>query len=260
MNPFCRKIVFTILLALPVSLLAENTNTPLPSLKLIIQRVIQQAKNETDNERRFDERYGYTRTKITVFRNSAGQVKKREEKTDVHSPIAPAPAPAVVIQTNSAPEKTEAISDTHSNVHGQQLKKSDFLLNEDLLNRFVFTLVGRELLDGRPMLILDFVPANKKLPERNLKDRFINQAAGRVWIDEGDYSVAKAILHLTRRVNVGFGLVGAVWKFDYGFEREQTPDGLWFTHKVDWHLEGREVIIDRTVDYHETVTNLHRLE
>ena len=49
-----------------------------------------------------------------------------------------------------------------------------------------------------------------------------------------------------------------MWKFDYGFERERTDDGLWFTRGVDWHLEGREVVFNRKVDYHEKMIDVHR--
>lgn len=253
-------MVVAILLAAPVSLLAADTNAPLPSFATVLQHVLDRVKDESSNDHAFDARYCYTRTKVTEFRNSAGQLKKREAKTDVHIP-APAAATLTTVSKQATapkpdPEKTEAVSDTHSNVRGQQLKKSDILLNEDLVSRFVFTMVGRELLNGRPALVVDFVPANKKLPERNLKERFINKAAGRIWIDAADYSLVKADLHLTQQVNVAWGLVGAVWKFHYGFERERTPDGLWFTHGVDWHLEGREVIVNRIVDYHETTSDI----
>ena len=71
-----------------------------------------------------------------------------------------------------------------SNVRGRAFEKRDFTLNGDLLGRFQFTAAGREMVNGRPMLMLDFKPANKKLPERTLKDKFINKAAGRVWVDE----------------------------------------------------------------------------
>ncbi|MGB7767865.1 MAG: hypothetical protein WBN22_03310 [Verrucomicrobiia bacterium] len=249
-----------ILLAQPVPLFAANTNAPLPTLASLLQHVLQRAKDEGGNDRAFDERYRYTRTKVTEFRNSAGQLKKREAKTDVHVPTAPSPAPATAVQPGPEPEKTEAVSDTHSNVRGQQFKKSEFLLNEDLVNRFEFTIVGRALVHGRPTWMVDFVPANRILPERNLKERFINKAAGRVWIDAADYSLVKAELHLTQQVNVGWGLVGAVWEFNYGFERERTADGLWFPREVHWHLEGREVIINRIVDYHETTSDFRKLK
>lgn len=247
-----------------LSLLAASPDAPLPTFASLLQNVLQRAKMEGDNDRAFDARYRYARTKVTEFRNSAGQLKKREASTNVHvpAPTATAPAPTATPATapQSDPQKSEAVSDTHSNVHGQQLKKSDFLLNEDLVSRFVFTIVGRDLLNGRPAWVVDFVPANKKLPVRNFKERFINKAAGRVWIDAGDYSLVKADLHLTEQVNVGWGLIGAVWEFHYGFERERTADGLWFPSKVNWHLEGREVIINRIVDYHETTSAVQKLK
>jgi hypothetical protein len=155
-------------------------------------------------------------------------------------------------------EKNEAVSDTHSNVRGRQFKRDDFLLNQDLARRFQFTLAGREWINGRPVLAIDFVPVDKKMPERNLKDRFINRTGGRVWVDEADYCLVKADVHLTQTVNVGFGLIGAVWKFNYGFDRERTDDGLWFTRDVNWHLEGREVVINREVDYHEKMIDIRR--
>jgi hypothetical protein len=262
---FWRKTVVAALLAATGLLSAADTNAPLPTFESVLQHVLQRAKDEGDNDHAFDERYRYARTKVTEFRNSAGQLKKREANTSVHVPMPVAPAqttaaPASVAASQTAPEQTEAVSDTHSNVRGQQLKKSDFLLNEDLVSRFEFTMVGRESLNGRPALVVDFVPANKTLPERNLKERFINKAAGRIWIDAADYSLVKADLHLTQQVNVGWGLVGAVWKFHYGFERERTPDGLWFPSEVDWHLEGREVIINRTVDYHETTSAVQKFK
>jgi hypothetical protein len=259
-NGFWQKMVIVILLAEPVPLFAANTNTPLPTFAVVLPQVLQRAKDEGDNDRTFNERYRYARTKITEFRNSAGQLKKHDEKTDVHVPPAAPPAPVTAANPKPIPEKTEAVSDTHSNVRGQQLKRSDFLLNEDLVNRFQFTIAGRESLNGRPALVIDFVPANKQWPERNLKERFINKAAGRIWIDAADYSLVKADLHLTQQVNVGWGLIGAVWKFNYGFERERTAEGLWFSHEVHWHLEGREVIVNRIVDYHETTSGVQKLK
>ena len=257
---FGRKLAVAVLLAAPVLLSAADTNTPLPTFESLLQHVLQRAKDEGNNDRIFDERYRYTRSKVSEFRNSAGQLKKHDANTSMHVPTAAPPVSARAAKPKPVPEQTEAVSDTHSNIRGQQFKKKDFLLNEDLVDRFEFTIVGRELLNGRPAWMVDFVPANKPLPERNLKERFINQAAGRVWIDAADYSLVKADLHLTRQVNVGWGLIGAVWKFNYGFERERTTDGLWFPHEVHWHLEGREVIINRTVDYHETLSDVQRFQ
>ena len=251
-------------LAVATALPGADTTAPLPGFNSLLQHVLQRAKEEGNNDRQFDLRYRYTRAKVTEFRNSAGQLKKREANSSVHVPSPAAPGPAKPAPPPSAvakpdPQKNEAVSDTHSNVRGQQVKKSDILLNEDLVSRFQFTVTGREPVNGRPAFVVDFVPANKKLPERNLKERFINKAAGRIWIDAADYSLVKADLHLTQQVNVAWGLVGAVWKFNYSFERKRTSDGLWFPSRVDWHLEGREVVVNRIVDYHETTSEVQRV-
>ncbi|MGA3163462.1 MAG: hypothetical protein ABSD77_04600 [Verrucomicrobiota bacterium] len=253
-----KTIVLAILSAMSFPLFAQDTNAPLPTTELILRRVVERVKKEGDNDRAFDKRYSYSRTKVTEYRNSAGELKKHEEKSSVHDPMAAKHSQPDAAKSNPDSGKSEAVSDTHSNVRGRQFKRDDFLLNQDLVRRFRFTLVGREWINGRPALTIDFVPVDKKMPERNLKDRFINKAGGRVWVDEVDYCLVKAGVHLTQKVNVGFGLIGAVWKFDYGFERERTDDGLWFTRDVNWHLEGREVVINRRVDYHEKMIDVRR--
>jgi len=254
-----------VLLATPLPLLCESiAEPPLPSLATVLERVARQTEKERDNDRAFNQRYGYTRTKVTEYRNGNGDLKKREEKRIANPPTAmPAAYRAEPAGTPPEPKlgakKAEAVGDGKSSVRGKAFEKKDFSLNDDLLGRFEFDLAGRKTINGRPTLLLEFKPAKKELPERNIKDRFINKAAGRVWIDEADYVIAKADVYLTEAVNVVGGLVGAVWKFNYSFDRERTSDGLWFTRAVDWHLEGREVILRRAIDYHEGRTGVRKL-
>jgi hypothetical protein len=242
----------------------QAAETPLPSVDTVLKRVVETSEKENENDRAFNQHYGYTRTKLTEYRNSRGDLKKREEKRSRNNPeVAPAAFRPVPSETKAEPEKSAgnkgAVTDANSNVRGKAFEKRDFALNDDLLGRFQFTLTGRETVNGRPALVLEFKPRNKDLPERNIKDRFINKAAGRLWVDEGDSALVKAALHLTEKVNVVGGLVGAVWKFDYGFDRQRTMDGLWFTRSVDWHLEGREVIVRRAVDYHEEKSEVRKV-
>jgi hypothetical protein len=252
MKAFCQVIGAAALLTSPLRSFAVNpAEPPLPTLQEIFPRMVERARRESENDRLFESQFIFVRSKVTEFRNSKGEIKKHEAKTSTNNPalkprvVTPAPAPA------RAPEKAQPVSDSHSNVRGNSFEKDDFLVNGNLVKRFEFTLVGREMLNGRPALVVDFAPAKGKLPERNLKDKFINKAAGRVWLDEEDCALAKVALRLTERVNVVGGLVGAVWKCNYGFERERTENGLWFAREANWHLEGREVFLNRIVDYHE---------
>ena len=265
MKSIWQTVARAVLLATPLPLLAESiAEPPLPSVATVLKRVADQTEKESDNERAFNQRYGYTRTKVTEYRNAKGDLKKREEKKIANHPSAvpvayraqpagPTPEP------NLGEEKSEAVTDARSNVRGKAFEKKDFSINDDLLGRFEFDLAGRKTINGRPMLVLEFKPAKKNLPERNIKDRFINKTAGRVWVDEADYVIAKADVYLTETVNVVGGLVGAVWKFNYSFDRERTLEGLWFTRAVDWHLEGREVVLRRAIDYHEGKTGVRKL-
>jgi hypothetical protein len=231
---------------------------PLPTMDFLIQQVVARAVNAEDkNDDLFAMNYQYTRTRTWEYRNSSGELQSREEKSSVENKPArlavradriaagnrPAPAPAPVV-------KDEPVSATHSNIRGKAFQVKDYSI-PNLIKRFQFTLVGREMLNGRPTLVADFKPLNDHLPVNSFADKFINKAAGRVWIDEEDYAIAQAHLYLTQQVDVLGGLVGAVWKFTYAFTRIRTPEGYWFARNMDWHLEGREVVFNRIVDYHE---------
>jgi len=215
-------------------------------------------KREAENDRLFNQRYQYTRTKVTEYRNADGELTKRQQKSSTHQVrTTPASANSNRPQTSIAVAPKEqkgksvkAASDEHPEV------KKDILYNESLYSRFQFTLIGREEIAGRSVLVLDFKPAKKRLPNNDFKDRFINIAAGRIWVDEEDSALAKANIHLTEKVNVIGGIVGAVAKFNCTVDRERTADGLWFTHAMDWHLEGRAVLVRRTIDYHEEKTGV----
>ena len=246
MKSIWQTVARAVLLATPLPLLAESiAEPPLPPVASVLKRVADQTEKESDNERAFNQRYGYTRTKVTEFRNAKGDLKKREEKKIANHPSAvplayraqptgPRPEP------NWGEEKSEAVTDASSNVRGKAFEKKDFSINDDLLGRFEFDLAGRKTINGRPTLVLEFKPA------------------GRVWVDEADYVIAKAEVYLTETVNVVGGLVGAVWKFNYSFDRERTSEGFWFTRAVDWHLEGREVILRRAIHYHEGKTGVRK--
>ena len=214
------------------------------------------------NDRGFGQHYHYLRVRITDYRNSKGDLKKHEVKRSeegAHPGQVSLEKPTDhETESDQLPDKEQKVTVTHSNVHGQAFRKKDLTL-QDLIERFQFKLVGRETVNGRPALVVDFKPLNKDLPVRNFKDKFINKAAGRVWVDAVDYALVKADLHLTKSVYVWGGLVGAVWKFNYSFVRERTRDGFWYPHYVNWHLEGRELFIGRIMDYHEERTDVRKV-
>jgi hypothetical protein len=231
------------------------TPAPLPPLQLVLQRVMQTSADENAEYHIFNQHYFYTRDKVTEFFDGAGNLKGREEKQSTNNPaprLAPArphPAPRVV-KKQSPPAQP--------NVHGVALGKKEDLLNPDIIKRFKFAIVGRDTVNGRPALVVDFAPVSDNLPVFNIKDRVINSVAGRAWVDEQDFTLEKVDLHLTRKLSVLDGLVGSISKFTFSFERERTSDGYWFTRDMSWHLEAREATLQRIVDHREEVSDLQK--
>ena len=237
---------------------------PLPTMDFLLQQVVARAVKEDTNDDLFAMNYQYTRTRTWEYRNSSGQLTSHEEKSSVENKPLRIAARAAKLAAESRPTPPppvvpdEPVSETHSNIRGKALKVKDYSI-PNLIKRFQFTLVGREMLNGRPTLVANFKPINDHLPVYQFADKFINKAAGRVWIDEEDYAIAQAHLYLTQQVDVLGGLVGAVWKFTYAFTRVRTPEGYWFARNMDWHLEGREVVFNRIVDYHERKLNEQKI-
>ncbi len=240
-------------LLLPVS--ARSETASLPTADSVLERMLERAQQEGADQEMFKQCYSYARTRVTEYRNGDGELKKRKAKTRVNNPaLIPAvyhPRPKEEREPVQDTGDNQPMSDTKTNLSGKAFEKSDFPLNGDLLKRFDFTVSGREMVNGRPTLVVDFKPTSPKPPEKSIKDKFINKAAGRVWVDESDYAMAKAKLYLSEKVNVVGGLVGAVSKFTLFIERNRTPEGIWFTQKQNWQLEGREVFVHRKVAYQE---------
>ena len=258
--------VLALCLTTDASLAVDANPAPLPTLKELFNHVLERARKESENDRIFATNYVFIRSKTKEFRNEKGEIKKQETKVRTNDPAAIIASMAALNlepeqpQPDEPNEPDQPVSDTHSNVRGKALDRDEFLESGDVVKRFDFRLEGREMVNGRPALLVEFHPKDGRQPVHSLKDKFINKAAGRVWIDEGDYALVKANLWLTERVNVLGGLLGAVWKFTTEIERERLDDGLWFTREWTWHLEGRELFIHRTVDFHEERTDLRRFE
>src|SRR5712671_5208848 len=117
-----------VLLATPLPLLAESiAEPPLPSVASVLKRVARQTEKENANERAFNQRYGYTRTKVTEYRGANGDLKKREEKKMANLPAAvPVAYRAQPPGPNLGAEKSEAATDASSSVRGKAFEKKDF--------------------------------------------------------------------------------------------------------------------------------------
>ncbi|HEX5223103.1 MAG TPA: hypothetical protein VFZ59_26325, partial [Verrucomicrobiae bacterium] len=224
---------------------------PLPAVETVIERALARAQKEAENDRTFKATYIFTRSKTNEYRNIRGNLTKRRVKTSVNEPSRRGGEDLDVVAIKDSTSTNRVSSDT-------SLHKRELLANTNLVQRFTFELLGREMVGGRPALLVEFKPSDKKFPNSSFKERCLSKVAGRVWLDEEEYAVVKAEARLTEGIGVVGGLVGAVHKFDFKFDRERTAEGIWYTRLLTWHLKMREVIVERTIDCVETKTDVRK--
>jgi hypothetical protein len=250
-------------LATLVSRVNAATESVLPPVQTVLQHVMETSEVENAQYHVFNQHYFYTRDKVTEFFDGAGKLKQRHERQSTNNPapleIVSALIPAAMMMPGTEAAPVEAQKAEPPNLHGVALGKKEDLLNPDIIKRFKFTLAGRDTINGRPALIVDFQPASDSLPVLNIKDRFINSVEGRAWVDEQDFTLEKVDLHLKQKVSVLGGLAGSVSKFSFSFDRERTSDGFWFTRDLNWHVEAREATIQRVVDHHEQILGVQKI-
>lgn len=211
-------------------------------LREILRGAAARWEREAENTRLFLERYAFTHLKVTERWADDHTLKERQEQSLRHEPSA-------------GPRAAEGRPERRSPGY----RTDDFQEGEAVLARFDYRRVGREWVNGRATWVIDFTPRNLPVPARNLKERFINAAAGRVWIDTEDYVAARLDLHLVHQVKVVGGLVGNVRACQVRLERRRTPDGLWYTPRFEWHLEGRALLARKHLSHREEKTGVVRV-
>ncbi|MFO1475708.1 MAG: hypothetical protein U1F98_03535 [Verrucomicrobiota bacterium] len=232
-----------------------NSDRPIPPLDVITARAVEAAQAGEANDQAYRRNYYYTWNRVTWFRNGDGELKKTEQKQGTNDPARKKNRPA----KSQPAAATQAARPDSSRTHGHAVDKKE-LMNPELLDRFTFEVQGRELLNGRSAIVIDFKPKPGKLPENGLRDKFVNRAAGRIWLDEEEFQLVKADMHLTSPVDVLGGIVGTVWKFNCTINRERTADGLWFMRSTSWHLDCREVVFHRIIDFREQTSGQRKIE
>ncbi|HEY0456634.1 MAG TPA: hypothetical protein VGE41_09690 [Verrucomicrobiae bacterium] len=234
-------------LLLGPKVLATPGAPPLPPSKAVLEKLIENAPRDSEHERAFREQYSYLRTRLFQELNGKGQVTK-QNKSKVT--VIPPPKASATAQTHSSQTSTNQ----------KNFKTDDFPISHELLDRFEFKVAGRENLNGRAALLLEFQPAHKKLPSHGLKEKFLNKIGGRVWIDEAESVLAKVDVHLVDTVSIAAGIAGAVKQFQFHFERSRTNEGIWYTKNIDWSVDAREFLAQKHFHSEERKENVTRVK
>lgn len=142
---------------------------------------------------------------------------------------------------------------------GQKGDERENFLTADLVSRYQFTLLDQKNVNGRNTYLLSFKPRSGELPNHKLTDRFLNQIAGKVWIDAADFEIAHAELHLRGEVTLWGGLIGTLRQCSYTLERTRLADGSWFNASSHGYFEGRKLLSPMAIRTRSESNNFRRV-
>lgn len=119
-------------------------------------------------------------------------------------------------------------------------KGPDFL-DEGILNRYQYQMMGMATNDGRLCYVLHFEPKNKSAG-KDTQDRALNLLAGKIWVDAEEFELAGVDAKLVDRLEVFAGILGDLERLDFELQRCRLPDGFWFNSSLKLRLDGRKLM------------------
>jgi hypothetical protein len=230
----------------PVLIIARD-GPSLPRQEDIIHKVVERAKAWKEKDENEERQLSYRERMVTNKLQTDGAVKDREEKVYQVAPVKGQPTPTLVLKNGKPPSpsdlKEEEARLRKEREASRKRKDSDpentIELNEELVGKYDFALVGEEVVEGRPDYVLTFKPKSKNLPVRRKLDYVLNRIAGTVWVDQEDYEIAKADMRLTESAQLWWGLLASLRQFALVFDQTKLPDGCWFVKHFDMTVDVR---------------------
>lgn len=112
----------------------------------------------------------------------------------------------------------------------------------DLLTRLDFELLGQEVIDGRPNHVVTFGP-KPGLTSRTVRDRILNNFAGRAWIDAGEQQVTRIEGHLTRPAKVLGGIALDLRDVRIVYEERPALPEIWAPCREEILVVGKAGLV-----------------
>ena len=122
--------------------------------------------------------------------------------------------------------------------HSERRRK-EALFWEEAVRAFHFHYRGEEVLNGRPVAVVDLLPHEKYRPAE--KDFWIlDKIKGRIWIDRQDLQLSQVEMEFIKPVKVAGGLVAKLYKGStLWIRQEKVRDEVWFPRRFEATMNGR---------------------
>jgi len=241
-------------LILLLALLAPAVRATAPDVQDILRKLVERSEAADAVQRR--NQIAYQRTSRVEYLNDDGS--KKRDVIRVYK-IAPEDGKPVtrLVSVNGRPAADK--EDKKRSAAREAGEKSRTLtLTEDILSRFEFTFVREEQFASRPAYVLSFVPkADAK--DDSFLDRLVNAMAGTFWIDKEDYQLAKADIHLSKRVSFFGGVAGAIDKLNLTLIQRRIEESVWLGEAIHIDFAGRKLFSNIKFRCFENCANFQRM-
>jgi hypothetical protein len=221
-----------------------------PAASNVIHHVIQRAQQVAESGE--EARYTYDKRALLEELDADGRVTKSIEKLYKVVLIGGLPFPKLVkvqgrdlspaeLEKQNKREEKFRQKITQVDVK-EKARKKEAWISKELVDKFDFTVTKRESVEGRPTLVLVFVPTAAVTSSKSMEDKVLGRVVGTIWIDEQDFEIAKVETKLRGSLSLGWlGMIGSLSKFDMTLIRQRMPDGAWVNVKQTMWVVARKL-------------------
>lgn len=192
-------------------------------------------------------RYTYDATEVREELNGQGRVRRRETRGFEIFYVRGHPVRHLVSRNGRELEpKERAKEERRARELAEALRKGDAVSERPgvrlsrILERYHFTAVGREQIDGRCALVFDFAARPGEFDLE--RDKLLRKLAGRLWVDEEERAVARVEIRNTSGLRFAFGLGATVSSLLLRTEFTRMEQGVWLPRLIETSAAGRKLL------------------
>jgi hypothetical protein len=225
------------------------------------------ARAQAANSSPKHQQYTYSKLTVSEEMDENGRVKERKEKVLFFKAGS---GSLLEMKVNGKPVSGEEFRkhEEQASQNRQKLNASktggrddnwEKYLTPELLTKYQFKLLERVNYNGRPTYILGFEPVSRNLPVKQMADRLANQVAGKVWVDETEFEVARAEVNLLSEVNLWGGMLGSLKKLYFLVDRTRLDENIWFNRSTYGDFQGRKLLDNTRMKLRSESSNFQRI-
>jgi|WetSurMetagenome_2_1015567.scaffolds.fasta_scaffold66155_3 hypothetical protein len=131
------------------------------------------------------------------------------------------------IERQTDKERAEATRDR------ERERREDAEKINDIFRVFTMKMLGRESLEGRDTIVFSLTPRPDAKP-RTREGKVFQHFAGRVWLSEDDYELARVQVEAIDTISFGLGMVARIHQGSKADYQRRKVDGEWLPARFNY--------------------------